>query len=188
MRAGMLTVAMLTAGLASGALAQRETTQQGPGMPSPHPQERVTRQTQTPQTTVGEQLKAYAATLQQIEGQLRQAREQAAGSPAQQTQEGAMAPPHADLLQAIRSAWRGMQAVPPSLSGSEVYKEAERRMRGDANEARPTWEPNRQQALTAADDALQALAGLRQEVQQMASQPGAEAPAPAAASGGRGTR
>jgi uncharacterized protein YdbL (DUF1318 family) len=183
MRAGMLAVAMLTAGLASGALAQQTLDET-----RPPPQQRATRQTQTPQTTVGEQLKAYAATLQEIEGNLRQARDKAASSPAQQTQQGAMSQPHADLLQAIRSAWQGMQAVPPSLFDSEVYKQAERRMQADANQARPTWEPNRQQGTAAADDALQTLAGLRQEVLQMASQPGANAPAPPASSGGWGTR
>lgn len=183
MRAGMLAVAMLTAGLAPGALAQQTLDET-----RPPPQQRAARQTQTPQTTVGEQMKAYAATLQEIEGQLRQARQQAANSPAQQTQQGAMSQPHAELLQAIRSAWQGMQTVPQTVFDSEVYKDAERRMRGDANEARPTWEPNRQQALAAADDALKTLDGLRQQVLQMARQPGANAPAPPASSGGWGTR
>lgn len=183
MRAGMLTVAMLTAGLASGALAQQSLDET-----RPPPQQRAAQQTRTPQTTVGEQLKAYAATLQTIEDNLRQAREKAASSPAQQTQQGAMSQPHADLLQAIRSAWQGMQTVPPSLFDSEAYKQAERRMRADANEARPTWEPNRQQGTAAADDALQTLAGLRQQVLEMASQPGADAPAPTTATGGGATR
>jgi len=183
MRAGMLAVAMLTAGLAPGALAQQTLDETR----SP-PQQRAAQQTQTPQTTIGAQMRSYAATLQVIEGQLRQAIQTAASSPAQQTQQGAVSQPQADLLQAIRSAWQGMQTVPPVLFNTDAYKQAERRMEKDVAEAQTTWETDRNQTVASADDAVKALEGLRQQVVQMASQPGAEAPARSIWTGGWGAR
>jgi hypothetical protein len=176
MRAGMLAL-LLAAGLVPDTWAQT----------TPETARETARRAEMPRTAIASDLQGYALLLQDAEGRLRQAKEAATRGP-EQSQQGALSRDREELAHAGQAALQSVQNVPPSLADTEVYKQAERRFRHNLVEFGSTQRMNGEKGIAAAEEALQTLAELRQQVARAAGEAGGSIPAPPAATSGGANR
>ena len=140
-------------------------------------------QAETPKTPQAADLQGYVLMLQEEEGRLKAARDEADRGPAQ-SQPGAMSQQRMDLMQTLRNAWHTVQKVPAEFADNTAYKDAERHLRERFGDVGPTRRLEKAEGVAAADDALQTIAGLRQQVAQAAQQAGGAIPTPPVQGGG----
>jgi hypothetical protein len=166
MRARFLLLGAMLAGLAPGAWAQRAG------------------QTEAPGAAAAPDLPSYARILEDAESKLRQAEEAASHAPVQQ-QAGAVSGERIELMRVARAAQDSVQRVPASFAGNEAYRNADRELRETLSSIVTAQRGGGEGSMQAAEKAAQIIAGLRQQVMQVAGTTGAPAPAQPALGTGR---
>ena len=116
-------------------------------------------------------LQNYVLMLQEEEGKLQVARDEADRGPAE-SQAGAMSQQRMDLMQTLRAAWRTVQRVPAEFANTSAYQDANRHLRQNLGDVGPTRRLDKAEGVAAADDALRTIAVLRQQAAQAAMQAG----------------